>query len=362
VTSRRSPGEGSISQRKNGRWQASLQINGQRTTVYGKTRREAAAKLRVLQSQAPAATVNLTLSKVTLNDLLDAWLETKAASVKPRTLADYRATCDRYLRPAIGALRLARMTPERIDRLLASYREHPRTAQKAYMRLSQALDLAVRWGWLANNPCDRVDAPRYRPERKSLWSLDELRRFLDGTREHWLGPLWNLLAYSGIRLGEALALTWDDVDLAAGHVVVGKTMQRIDGQWVLSEPKTRAGVRAITLPAEAQSALRRQAERRLATGGGTSIFAGENNHGILCHSTVEHAMRRECQRLGLPPLTPHGLRHMHASLLFTEGVSIPEVSQRLGHANPAITMSVYAHALGKDDSQVTKAIGRALAR
>ena len=373
MASRRSPGEGSISQRKDGRWQASLQINGQRTTVYGKTRREAADKLRVLQSQAPARDVNLTLNRYTLDDLLDAWLEIKAPSLKPRTLADYGETCERYLRPTLGALPLAKMTPERIERLLARYHNHPRTAQKMHLRLSQALDLAVRWGWLANNPCDRVERPRYQAHRKELWTREQLRHFLDGTREHWLGPLWTLLAYSGIRLGEALALTWQDVDLAAGRVMVSKTMQRIDGQWVVSEPKTRAGVRAITLPTEAIEALQRQAQYCLshyadrsrgdqgANGGPRMVFMGERG-GMLSHSTAQKAIRRECLRLGLQPVTPHGLRHLHASLLLGQGLPIPAVSQRLGHANAAITMSVYAHALGKDDSHVTAAIAQALSR
>ena len=89
------------------------------------------------------------------------------------------------------------------------------------------------------------------------------------------------------------------------------------------------------------------------------VFMGERG-GMLSHSTAQKAIRRECLRLGLHPVTPHGLRHLHASLLLAQGLPIPAVSQRLGHANSAITMSTYAHYLGRDDTQATEAIGRAL--
>jgi integrase len=358
---RRSVGEGTIIQRQDGRWQASLQVDGRRRTVYGKTRTEAAGKLAELQRQASTTGAIPSPGKRTLNDLLDAWLETKAPNVRPRTLADYGAISASYLRPILGSAPLAKVTPDRIARLYAKWQRagKSRTALKCHRVLSQALALAVRWGWLASNPTGRVDAPRHRYERKDAWTPEQLRAFLDGTREHTLGPLWTFLACSGCRLGEALALTWGDVDLAAGRVTIAKSVQRIGGEYVTSEPKTAAGVRAITLPGEAIEALRLQAERRLAQGGGALVFA--NGEGEPLHrSTVAHATRRECARLGLPPVTPHGLRHLHASLLLAQGLPVPAVSQRLGHANSAITLSVYSHFVGKDDSAATAAIARAI--
>ena len=158
---------------------------------------------------------------------------------------------------------------------------------------------------------------------------------------------------------------WTDVDLATGRVVIAKSVQRINGEWVTTEPKTRAGMRVITLPAEAVSALRRQAERRLALGGGQDaaaqlVFVSADG-GPLSQGAADWHMRKECDRLGLPRLTPHGLRHLHASLLLAEGLPLPEVSRRLGHANPSITASVYSHAVG-DDTAAAKAIERALAK
>ncbi len=309
---RKSNGEGTIIRRQDGLWQGSLQVDGRRKAVYGKTRAECAAKLDELKRQAAAAGTLPQPGKRTVGHLLDAWLETKAPTLKPRTLADYRAICNRYLRPAMGRTLLARLTPDRIARLYATWQRQGkhRTALKAHQVLAPALALAVRWGWLASNPCDRVDAPRYRAKRKTLWTPEQLRRFLDATRDHWLGPLWTFLAYSGCRLGEALALTWQDVDLATGRVVVCKAVQRIEGHWVVSEPKTQAGIRTITLPREGIEALRRQAERRLASGGGLLVFTGQRDGGLLAHTTVQAALRRRPSRHGRPDgnRSPEGKR------------------------------------------------------
>jgi integrase len=91
------------------------------------------------------------------------------------------------------------------------------------------------------------------------------------------------------------------------------------------------------------------------------VFTGPRG-GPLAATTVEAAQRRECDRLGLRRVSPHGLRHLHASLLLAEGLPIPAVSARMGHANSAITMSVYAHVIDQGDTAATEAIGRALRR
>ena len=361
---KRANGEGCIIQRKDGRWQASLQVDGRRKAVYGKTRQEVAQKLAELQRQAQAHGTLPDPGRRTLDDLLDAWLQVKAPNVKPRTLADYAKTCDWYLRPPLGKLRLPRLSPDRIARLYAKWQRagKAKTALKCHRALSQALALAVRWDWLASNPCDRVDTPRYQPQRKELWTRDELRAFLAAARDHWLYPFWAFLAYSGCRLGEALALEWSNVDLATGRIVIAKSAQRINGMRVVSKPKTRAGERTITLPREGIEALRHQAQQRLEMGAswqaGDLVFSSRKG-APLSASTVGWALTQACRTLGLPHLSPHGLRHLHASLLLAEGLPLPEAARRLGHANPSITASVYSHAV-RDDTAAAQAIGRAI--
>jgi len=370
---RRSPGEGSITQRNDGRWQASIQLDGKRRSVYGRTRTEAADKLEALKRQAHAAGQLPASGKTTVNALLDAWLEVKAPTLKPRTLADYHTIADALLRPAVGRVTLSRLTPARIARLYAGWQAEGkhRTALKAHRVLSAALALAVRWGWLGANPCEQVDAPSYRPERKALWTPAQLALFLEGTRNDWLHPLWLVLLGSGCRLGEALALQWPDVDMRTGLLTVSKSTQMIAGQMVTTTPKTRAGVRQVLLPSDVLAALRahrgRQAAQRLTLGhqwaAGEHVFSTLRGT-PLTPNTPQWALPRWCAKLQLPRVTCHGLRHLSASLLLAGGVAVPDVSRRLGHATPSITLAVYSHSIpGRDDGAarvLDNALGKAV--
>jgi len=352
----RTHGEGTILQRKDGRWQASLMLDGQRCTVYGKSRREAAAKLAELKRRAGAVLPDP--GRRTVADLVDEWLRVAAPSLRPKTLHGYRRICELYILPTLGEVRLSRLEPVRIERMLSGIRAR-RQAQHAYMALHRACAFAVRWRWLAENPCDRAERPQHRARRPAVWSAEQVRAFLEGARDHWLYPLWLTLLASGCRLGELLALAWQDVDLDTGSIFVGETLQRVGGRVVTGEPKTASGRRSVTLPVEAVQVLRQQRGRQVLAGLATGLVFPNTEGKPLHHSTVEHALRRECDRLGLPPLTPHGLRHLHASLLLAEGVPLPAVSRRLGHADPSITARVYSHVLpGRDPG--AQAIGRAL--
>jgi len=367
----RSPGEGTIVQRKDGRFQASLMVGGKRRTVYGKTKAEAARKLTDLKKQADRAGGTLPdPGRRTVAELLALWLETSEPNLKPKTIATYHFFADTYILPTLSNVRLSRLEPGHLQRLYAvqQAKGHARTAEVLHRILHKALSLAVMWGWLAASPADRVVAPKHHSERKEMWTPWQLRAFLKGAQGHWQGPLWLAAIASGCRVGELLALQWADVDLAAGCLRVSKSVQPIGGEWVVSTPKTRAGERTISLPPEGVAALKRQrsqqVEWRLSAGrewpGGEAAFTMPTGL-LIWSSTITRALQGQCKRLGLPYLTMHGLRHLHASLLLSQGVSVPLVSQRLGHANPAITLQVYAHPLGRGDEQAAVAIGKALA-
>ena len=353
--------------RSDGRWQASVQLEGKRHCVYARSEREARKKLAALLKQAAVCGSLPDPGRRTVNDLVNEWLA--AANLKPTTTAHARLMLDTYALPSIGHLRLSKLEPSHLQRLYGRLeRQSPSVADKVHRLLHRAFAVAVLWRWLGENPADRVLRPAYHALRKDVWSASELAAFLAGTQDHWLQPLWVVAVATGCRIGELLALTWADVDLAGGSIAINKAGQHIAGQWAVSTPKTASGYREITMPPEGVAALRhqkaQQAAWRLAAGPEWTpsglVFTGKTGR-PLQRSTVEHALKRECMRLDLPPVTPHGLRHLHASLLLAQGLPVPAVSARLGHANPSITMSVYAHAIGKGDAAAAEAIGRVLA-
>jgi integrase len=136
---------------------------------------------------------------------------------------------------------------------------------------------------------------------------------------------------------------------------VERGAHRIKGQWLFTEPKSRNSLRAISLPPSVLEVLkraRRQAvEEGLRAGRGFSedqlVFSGRNGQ-PLHQRAILAVFRRLAARASLPPITLHGLRHTHASLLLAQGIELPMVARRLGHASPAVTAAVYSHALRED--------------
>jgi integrase len=173
-----------------------------------------------------------------------------------------------------------------------------------------------------------------------------------------------VLVATGLRLGEALGLRWADVDLEHQTVLVRRTVRRREGGLALAPPKTPSAARGLALPAGAAGALRRQRARQaaqaLARGRPLQdddyVFAAAPGGPPPHHATIARALRRAARRLGLPPLRPHGLRHLHASLLLDQGLPLPAVSRRLGHSSPAITARVYAHHLAGQDQRAARAL------
>lgn len=354
-----------IVERSDGRYCAAIQLNGKRRFVYGRSEKEVRNKLKALDKTIATTGTIPNPGRRTVSDLMHAWLTT--AELRPKTLHGYKQTLSHII-PILGSLKLSRLEPIHLQRLYGELSpKSRRTAYRAHLLLHKALGLAVLWGWLPANPCDRVVKPRYTAERKDVWSPEETRRFLDCTREHRYCPLWTLAVCTGSRLGELVALRWTDYDEANGQVSISGNLQYVGRKWVEGTPKTRAGERTISLPREAVVALRQQKRRlvelRLKAGPEwvDSGLVFTNPHGgPLQQTRVQNAMQKEIGRLALPKLTPHGLRHVHASLLLSGGLPVPAVAARLGHANPGVTMAVYAHAFRKQDADAARLLSDAL--
>ncbi len=360
---RRSNRTGTVVQRANGRWQGSIQIEGKRRTVYGKTKAEATRKLATLKDTIERYGDVPNPIDRDVNDLLDAFLESSTNTLRPRTIEHYTAVYKQHIRPAIGRVNLSRIAPYDIQRLYTALERkgYKRIPSQVHSMLHRAFRLAVLWNWVNENPCDRVIRPIHKAKRPHVWSQKQIDSFLDATRDHWLGPLWITLLGTGCRLGEALGLRWSDIN--EGVVQIERTLQRINREWKAEAPKTEAGERSITLPSMVVRALQRQAsqqaEWRLKRGPEWSdtglVFT--NQQGDPIHrSVVSHAMTKACRRLELPHLSPHGLRHQSASMLVARGIPLPAVSKRLGHARVSITLDIYSHVIGGEDIAAANAL------
>lgn len=229
----------------------------------------------------------------------------------------------------------------------------PVTVHRIGSVLRQALEEAVDLGLLARNPA-RVKLPPPRPQPKRVLTVAEIGRVLREARDSYLHTLILLGVATGARRGELLALRWEDVDLDTGAVWIRRSLVEVGGAVGAKEPKTAAGTRTLVLPAFARAELRhhkgRQAAWRLECG---PIW---QDHGlIVCRedgrpvrpSTASVRMRQLMDRLDLPGVTLHGLRHGFASHALLNGLAdLKTLSTALGHANVNVTLNIYRHLLG----------------
>jgi integrase len=344
-----------VTQRQDGRFVGTLQVHGKRKFVYRRSEAEVRRKLATLQRDTIITGGVPTPGRRTVNDLLDAWLKACMSTLKPKTLVGYQDTARWYIRPTLGHVQLSRLEPMHVQNLYSKLASDglKRIPAQAHAVFHRACKLGVMWGWLGRNPCDHVLPPRYSAQRKHVWSPEDTSRFLSTVVNDRHGPLFLFLVLTGVRLGEALALTWDDV--GADTITIRRTVTHLNGGWVVTTPKTQAGDRTLAMSTSLLAAIEqeraRQADRCQTAGDrwhGRELVFSTRSGNYIFRGEVAAALRSTCDRLALPRLTPHGLRHLSASLLLANNVPLPNVSRRLGHANPSITARLYSHAVSTD--------------
>lgn len=354
--------EGSIWQRKDGRWVAAFHdASGRRVQRYGKTRAEVADKLAEgLKVQIEGRVVPN--EKQTVAQYLADWLENSAKrTVRPATFESYSGIVRQHLIPAFGSTPLAKLTPQQVQRLFNEKLDGGLSPRRVlYIRavLRRALKEAHQWGLVSQNVATLVRPPK--AERFEVRPLDpdQARRFLETIRGDRLEALYAVALAVGLRAGEALGLRWEDVDLDHRLLHVRHGLQRIEGEWKLVEPKTSRSRRTVALPAVVARKLREHRQRQEAERG-TAGQLWEEWSLVFCtplgrpldNANVTHRFQRQLAAAGLPKQRFHDLRHACASLLLAQGVNPRVVMEVLGHSQITLTLDTYSHvmpSLGRD--------------
>ncbi len=182
-----------------------------------------------------------------------------------------------------------------------------------------------------------------------------LLRAFDSWPTWEVGMALRLCLAMELRVGEALGLRWEDVDLVEGTLIVRRAWTALGGKGILTEPKTPHSRRTLPLPKATLERLKARWEELVAKGARPRdlreawLFPSPKDPGQpLNPHTLAHALRKMVARLGIPPLRVHDLRHSYGSLLLANGAPLELVSERLGHANPSITLNVYRHLLARE--------------
>jgi integrase len=372
---RRAKGDGSVYRRKDGRWAGIVYtgyINGRRArkVVYGPTRAEVQERVRqmvetVRQGVAPGRSQRL-------EEFLLTWLQAIEGTIRPSTFISYSGIVRKHLVPTLGRIYLERLSIQDVAFLMSQKRSEglsPRTSQYILFILRNALNKAVRWGAVNRNVARLVDPPRVAQREVKVLASDEAMGLIAAARQDRLEALWVLALSTGLRRGELLGLTWDDVDLERRQLRVRKALQRITGKGlVLSETKTRRGRRSIVLPIGAVEALRRhlarqEEDRLLAASSWTEtnfVFKARSGAALDADNLVRRSFAHLLDSAGLPHIRFHDLRHSCASLLLAQGVAPRVVMETLGHSRISVTLDTYTHVLPALQREAADAMDRAL--
>ncbi|MDX1484675.1 MAG: site-specific integrase, partial [Alphaproteobacteria bacterium] len=311
-------------------------------------------------------------SRATLGEYLDGWLaDTAPRTVAPKALERYHGLIENQVRPHLGAIVLQKLRPADIDawlQILGKTNLSVRSIRHAHGVLRTALNHAVAVELIERNVCAAIKPPVI--TRKEIESLagDQISDALEKLAGHSIYPIAALALGTGARRGEITALRWADVDLDGATVRIERSIEETKEGLRVKATKTAAGRRTVSLPAFTVAALRehrrKTLELRLKLGSGPipsehAVF-GSLDGEPLAPYVISNRWRRAVQSRKLPKVTFHALRHSHASAIISAGLDVVAVSRRLGHANPTITLGVYAHLFTNKDADAAKAMDAAL--
>jgi len=390
------------SQSRHGSWMFVVGVQdatGQRRQVHRQgfaTKTAAEAELERLVGKVRDGVS--TDDKLTVGQWLDVWLDGKTsasgvsgvgAQIRLTTARSYAAHTRLYLKPTLGHIALSKLRPEHISLAYQTILKAsatpakgrrpmgPATLRRVHATFASALSAAVKARRIDRNPADHVDLPTVVRSRVQPWTPEELGTFLDSAASDPLGGLFELMAATGLRRGEAVGLRWSDVDLERGVLTVRQQAvqlgadQRVpcavcgDGhrRVTFGPPKTAAGEnRGVALGGHAVGALLaqqiRQAADRERFGDAyvdhDLVFAWD--HGMpLSPDAVTTRFARLAKDAGLRHVRLHDLRHGAASLMLSAGIPMGVVSKRLGHSQVSLTMDLYSHLLPETDRLAAEA-------
>jgi integrase len=353
---RRSKGEGSLFfHEKKGLWVSKITLpDGSSRFKYGKLQKDVrehhqAALNPLRQGILPNN------DQITVSDFMANYMETVGKhTLRPRTQEMQEVFVRVHINPALGRIKLKDLRPDHLQSFYSqkiSSGLSKRTVQLLHVTLRTALKQAVRWGLVARNVTDLVQAPRPVKKAPKFFTKEQLNKFLESVRGHNWYLIYLLLIYGGFREGEVLGIHVEDCDMVNRAINVRHSLITLKGGVFITEPKTKTSKRAVTLPKIAYDELKKHLDQLDRNQG--LIFTTSTVGPISPRNFIRH-FKKALKDAGLPDIRVHDLRHSHASLLLASGVNPKLVQERLGHSSTTLTMDTYSHVIPSLGEEVAR--------
>lgn len=342
--------EGSITKRKDGRWQGVVDIPNitgkrKRKYVYAKTRQECRRKVNELIEQIESCSL-LDPQKITFREYAQKWLDVYCENLSPTTKEGYRKSVLIYADPYIGDAIITKILPIHIQEMINSFAKthSEKTCKNMLGAVKGVFKYAIINKLLKTNPCDNIVIPKkYEEYQYYIYTEEEFNKLLDAAEgtEHMIPIL--LAGLCGMRLSEVMGLTWNDIDFEA-HTITIRRANVFVGSEVIERnvTKTRKSTRKIVVPNYVIEILKDYKSVGL-------VFPGKDGkpeHGGNYRLRFANFLKRN----GLPHTRFHDLRHFNATMMLKKGVPDKVAAAMLGHANTNMTKK-YQHIIDDMDNR-----------
>ena len=341
--------------------------------VLAKTKGECAAKLKALKESLKGLELERPRGEVTFGIWMDRWYQTYCKpAVKPKTQADYENRIYQHIIPELGHIPLSQLTQSDLQQFYHHLKQggrlrrveqyspglSDRMVKSCHVTCRMALDKAVADGLILKNPAANCKVPATHPREMSVLTGEEIQRLLIQAKEDGCYELLLLELSTGLRRGEILALQWDDLDFQTGALRVERQVQRIKGELVVSQPKTRTSSRSVILARPILNVLERY--RKSCTS--RWMFPSQRKvDSPLDPAGVRKKVAAVLKRAGCKHLRFHDLRHTFATNALEHSMDIKTLSAIIGHVSSATTLNVYAHVTDEMRQKAADRIDRGIA-
>lgn len=298
-------------------------------------------------------------------DWLTEWLTYHVKPVtKKRTYEKYCMTARKHISPKLGEYDMLELSARVLQRFTVELSESglsSNTVNGIVSILKLSLKRAVAFGAASAQYSDAVSRPKAREKRVECFGKDEQRKLeryiIESKREKLLGIV--LCLYTGLRIGELLALTWDDIDLTGGIMRISHSChdEWASGHYVkvIDTPKTANAYRSVPIPAPLLPRLKEHRRRAV----GLFVIQGDAEYGAQVRS-YQRTFELVLKRIGLPHKGFHALRHTFATRALEVGMDVKTLSEILGHGDPAVTLKRYVHSMLEHKKEMMNKVGKLL--
>ena len=269
------------------------------------------------------------------SEVLREWYQLKSRELSPGTQNNYRITMEHFVIPALGDIPVQDITYEVIQKYLDETKARTKTLKNYMSIIRPAINMAYRHKLIRINPVYDICIPKRQQAAVQIFTMTEIQKMMAACNHEWKRYAIELGFRTGMRIGEVLALRWDDVNFEERYLIVNWTITYSKQTGLITKhPKTKTSIRRIDLDSPTLELLHSIPYN------GDIVLAGAR--GDLRYG-VYMQMAQICDRAGIRRRTFHSLRHTHASILFAQGVPLLEIQRRLGHSDPMTTLKTYIH-------------------